>query len=171
MKKLQRLSVNHAPWPVVIRHAAENKAVSGLCQAVSGRFSYLARRNSLTIIHLPHSASAVSAVSAVSGVFKFVLGLVSNTVLFSKMNFNSKLPDTADTDLWNYYKTSLFVVEHLTQRPFLADTDLTQEGLFLTQTKNIELNVSHKSRISNTMSTNHGNRLTLRVHRSFWRSL
>ena len=38
--------------------------------------------------------------------------------------------------------------------PFLADTDLTQEGLFLTQTKNIELNVSHKSRISDTMSTN-----------------
>jgi hypothetical protein len=151
MKKLRTLSVNHAPWPVVIRHAAQNKAVSGLCQAVSGRFSYLARKNPLTIMHLPHS---VSAVSAVSGVFKFVLGLVSNTVLFSKKNFNSKLPDTADTDLWNYYKPSLFVVEHPTQMPFLPDTDLTQEGLFLTQTKNIELNVSHNSRISDAMSTN-----------------
>ena len=168
MKKLQRLSVNHAPWPVVIRHAAQNRCVSGTRNACQEQNSYLTRTNSLNIIHL---AQCVSGVSCVSGVFKFILELVSNTVLFLKKNFNSKLPDTPDTHLWNYYKPSLFVVEHPTHTPFLPDTHLTHMALFLTHNKNIELNVSHKSRISSTMSTNHENRLTLRVHRSFWRSL
>jgi hypothetical protein len=163
MKKTERI-MHRAPRSAARASRARTAmCVSGTRNACQEQNSYLTRTNSLNIIHLPQ---CVSGVSCVSGVFKFILELVSNTVLFLKKNFNSKLPDTPDTHLWNYYKPSLFVVEHPTHTPFLPDTHLTHMALFLTHTKNIELNVDRISRISSTMSTNHENRLTLRVHRS-----
>ena len=129
MKKTERI-MHRAPRSAARASRARiARCVSGTRNACQEQNSYLKRTNSLNIIHL---AQCVSGVSCVSGVFKFILELVSNTVLFSKKNFNSKLPDTPDTHLWNYYKTSLFVVEHPTHTPFLPDTHLTHKGLFLT---------------------------------------
>ena len=106
MKKTERI-MHRAPRSAARASRARTAmCVSGTRNACQEQNSYLTRTNSLNIIHLPQ---CVSGVSCVSGVFKFILELVSNTVLFLKKNFNSKLPDTPDTHLWNYYKPSLFL--------------------------------------------------------------
>ena len=94
MKKTERI-MHRAPRSAARASRARiARCVSGTRNACQEQNSYLTRTNSLNIIHL---AQCVSGVSCVSGVFKFILELVSNTVLFSKKNFNSKLPDTPDT--------------------------------------------------------------------------
>ena len=161
MKKTERI-MHRAPRSAARASRARTAMCDSNGKCVTG--SYF-----ISVTQLPYIFQSLTPMC--DSFSEFILELVSNTVLFLKKNFNSKLPDTPDTHLWNYYKPSLFVVEHPTHTPFLPDTHLTHMALFLTHTKNIELNVDRISRISSTMSTNHENRLSLRVHRSFWRSL
>ena len=85
MKKTERI-MHRAPRSAARASRARiARCVSGTRNACQEQNSYLTRTNSLNIIHL---AQCVSGVSCVSGVFKFILELVSNTVLFSKKNFN-----------------------------------------------------------------------------------
>ena len=97
------------------------------------------------------------------GISELILALVSNTVLFFKKNFNLKTAVTHVTHCGTTINPHVSCGTSVTH----AVTHLSHMPLFLSHTKNIELNVNHKSRISDTMSTNHENRLTLHESKGF----
>ena len=164
MKLCAKRIMNHAPRPT----ARPSRARIAMCDSngkcVTG--SYF-----ISVTQLPYIFQSLTPMCDMCDMCdsfsEFILELVQNTVLFLKKNFNLKTPGTAGTALETLAITHFLPVSTWYTRWY----SLVQTPSYLVHTKNIELNVSHKSRISNTMSTNHGNRLTLRVHRSFWRSL
>ena len=159
MKKTERI-MHRAPRSAARASRARTAmCVSGTRNACQEQNSYLTRTNSLNIIHLPQ---CVSGVSCVSGVFKFILELVSNTVLFLKKNFNLKTPVTHVTHCGTTINPHFSCGTSVTH----PVTHLSHIALYLSHIRQIELNVSHKSRISDTMSTNHETSLSMRVHRS-----
>ena len=81
---------------------------------------------------------------------EFILALVLNTVLFSKKNFNLKTPATHATHCGTTINPHFSCGTSATH----GATQVLQTPSYLLHTKNIELNVNRKSRISGTMSTN-----------------
>jgi hypothetical protein len=84
------------------------------------------------------------------GFSEFILGLLKNTVLFLKKNFNLKTPVTHVTHCGTTINPHFSCGTSVTH----PVTHLSHIALYLSHIRQIELNADHKSRISNTMSTN-----------------
>ena len=158
MKKTERI-MHRAP-----RSAARaSRARIALCtsngKCVPGRKLVSGTHNSVIYQSLRSLCTSCTSCTTFS---EFILGLLLNTVLFLKKNFNLKTPGTAGTALETPAITHFLPVSTWYTRWY----SLVQTPSYLVHNKNIELIVDHNSRISSTMSTNHENRLTLRAHRS-----
>jgi len=160
MKKTERI-MNRAPRSAARASRARTAMCDSNGKCVTGSYS-------ISVTQLPYIFQSLTPMCDMCDSFsEFILELVSNTVLFLKKNFNLETPVTHVTHCGTTINPHFSCGTSVTH----PVTHLSHIALYLSHNKNIELNVSHKSRISSTMSTNHENRLTLRVHRSFWRSL
>ena len=157
MKKTERI-MHRAPRSAARASRARTAMCDSNGKCVTG--SYF-----ISVTQLPYIFQSLTPMC--DSFSEFILELVSNTVLFLKKNFNLKTPVTHVTHCGTTINPHFSCGTSVTH----PVTHLSHIALYLSHNKNIELIVDRISRISGTMSTNHGNRLTLRAHRSFWQSL
>ena len=155
MKKTERI-MHRAPRSAARASRARTAMCDSNGKCVPGRKLVSGTHNSVIYQSLRSLCTSCTTFS------EFILGLLLNTVLFLKKNFNLKTPVTHVTHCGTTINPHFSCGTSVTH----PVTHLSHIALYLSHNKNIELFVDHNSRISNTMSTNHENRLTLRDHRS-----
>ena len=158
MKKTERI-MHRAPRSAARASRARTAMCDSNGKCVTGSYS-------ISVTQLPYIFQSLTPMCDMCDMCdsfsEFILELVSNTVLFLKKNFNLKTPVTHVTHCGTTINPHFSCGTSVTH----PVTHLSHIALYLSHNKNIELNVDRISRISNTMSTNHENRLTLRAHRS-----
>ena len=158
MKKTERI-MHRAPRSAARASRARTAVCNRYNKFVTGRNPVSVTVNSVInqLLRL-----ACNTCNTCNTFFKFILGLLQNSVLFHKKNFNLKTPVTPVTALETPAIARILAIPTC----YTTCYNLLQTALYLLQHKNIELFVDRISRISDAMSTNHENRLTLRAHRS-----
>ena len=143
MQKTERI-MHHAPRSATRASRARTAVCNRYDKFVTGRNTVSVTVNSVINQLLRLVCNMCSTFS------EFILALVLNTVLFSKKNFNLKTPATHATHCGTTINPHFSCGTSATH----GATQVLQTPSYLLHTKNIELNVNRKSRISGTMSTN-----------------
>jgi hypothetical protein len=146
----------HAPRPAARASRVRTAVCTSNGKCVPGRKLVSGTHNSVIYQSLRSLCTSCTSCTTFS---EFILGLLKNTVLFSKKNFNLKTPGTAGTALETPAITHFLPVSTWYTRWY----SLVQTPSYLVQTKNIELNVNHVSWI---IEVNRSPSLSTRATRS-----
>ena len=112
MKKTKRI-MDHASRSAARASRARTAVCTSNGKCVPGRKLVSGTHNSVIYQSLRSLCTSCTSCTTFS---EFILGLLKNTVLFSKKNFNLKLPGTHGTHLYNPRNYSLFTFCYLAQR-------------------------------------------------------
>ena len=135
MKKTERI-MHRAPRSAARASRARTAVCNRYNKFVTGRNPVSVTVNSVInqLLRL-----ACNTCNTCNTFFKFILGLLQNSVLFHKKNFNLKTPVTPVTALENPAIARILAIPTC----YTTCYNLLQTPLYLLQHKNIELNANH----------------------------
>ena len=111
MKLCAKRIMNHAPRPTARPSRARIAVCTSNGKCVPGRKLVSGTHNSVIYQSLRSLCTSCTSCTSFS---EFILGLLKNTVLFSKKNFNLKLPYTLYTHLYSPRVYSLYTLSNRT---------------------------------------------------------